>query len=345
MDDFESKHMAELELLGVRTWFRYVDDTFVLLEKGSKVEEVVEVLNSKHANIKFTFEEEKKKKIPFLDVSVTRSGDSFHTTVYHKPTFTGVYLNWFSLTAKEYKIGLIRCLVDRAWRICSSYVAFHQELTNIKTVLRKNDYPEFVIDETIKKYLDRKYRKEDDKNGKGQTSKSVVQEAKRNLYLVLPYMNNKMEEFSHRIRNIVGKFYPEVQLRVMFTCPKKLSSFFPFKSTTPQHLRYNVVYKIKCSTCDSFYVGKTVRCLERRIKEHANGTGTEENKSALYRHTQDKPGHVIDYNNVEICDTASDYRKLLLKEMLIINELRPDLNKQKNSALFSLIIGRKQKKS
>ena len=35
-------------------------------------------------------------------------------------------------------------------------------------------------------------------------------ELKRKLYLVLPYVNSKMEKFSSKICKLVNEFYPEV---------------------------------------------------------------------------------------------------------------------------------------
>ena len=39
----------------------------------------------------FTFEQEKNGKLSFLDVEVSRDGNTFATSVYRKPTFSGVY--------------------------------------------------------------------------------------------------------------------------------------------------------------------------------------------------------------------------------------------------------------
>ena len=58
--------------------------------------------------------------MPFLDVRVIRRVNKYETTVYHKKTFTGVYLNWTSLTSRKYKVGLIKCLLNRIWKICST---------------------------------------------------------------------------------------------------------------------------------------------------------------------------------------------------------------------------------
>lgn len=45
--------------------------------------------------------------IAFLDVLVKQKEESFITTVYQKPTFTGLYMNWNSFITKSYKINLI----------------------------------------------------------------------------------------------------------------------------------------------------------------------------------------------------------------------------------------------
>ena len=334
MDEFETIHMEEFTNLGVKIWHRYVDDTFVLMEKYCDTEKLLTIMNSKHKNIKFTIENEVNKKIPFLDVLIRRQTEGFHTSVYHKPTFTGVYLNWFSLTSKVYKIGLIKCLLGRTWRICSDYESIHKEFTQINEVLKRNGYPEDVIDCEIKKFLDKKFVHQE-------LSDTIViddEEITKKLFLVLPYINDSVEELGQKLVNLTKKYYPKVKLRVLFKSPSTISNSFSFKEKTPKMLQSNLVYSINCAECNDFYVGKTSRCLIRRINEHKTGLGTEEYKSALFKHSR-STGHRIDYENVTILDTASSDNKLLLKEMLHINRLKPTLNKQKNSALFSLIIG------
>jgi phage pi2 protein 07 len=59
--------------------------------------------------------------------------------------------------------------------------------------------------------------------------------------------------------------------------------------------------------------------------------------SSVCKHA--RAGHRIDWDNMEILDKAKDRWRLLLKEMLHINKLKPQLNIQKSSKLFSLIIG------
>jgi hypothetical protein len=42
---------------------------------------------------------------------------------------------------------------------------------------------------------------------------------------------------------------------------------------------------------------------------------------------------------MQVIDSARDDRKLLLKEMLHINQLKPELNIQRSTKRFSLLIG------
>ena len=44
----------------------------------------------------FSFEQEKDGKLSFLDIEVSRQEDHFVTTVYRKPTFSGVYTHFES---------------------------------------------------------------------------------------------------------------------------------------------------------------------------------------------------------------------------------------------------------
>jgi hypothetical protein len=62
--------------------------------------------------------------------------------------------------------------------------------------------------------------------------------------------------------------------------------------------------------------------------------------SSVHAHIE-KTGHQIDFDEVEIIDSASNEQKLALKEMLHINKINPKLNVQKTSYVFSMIIGRR----
>ena len=106
-----------------------------------------------------------------------------------------------------------------------------------------------------------------------------------------------------------------------------------FKVTDSSKLSM-VVYKLNCLTegCDASYSGESKRICNIRMEDHANDP-----KSHVHEHHK-LPGHEMDFANVEILDRANTTKKLELKEMLYIRKLKPSLNKQLESELFTLII-------
>ena len=97
---------------------RYVDDTFCLFNNETDALEFFHYINDKHPNITFTMETEVNHKLPFLDVLLDNSNPpSLVTSVFRKSTYTGLLTNFLSFSPFPYKLGLIRTLVDRTFKI------------------------------------------------------------------------------------------------------------------------------------------------------------------------------------------------------------------------------------
>ena len=112
-------------------------DIFVLLGSPHHLEKYTEYLNTKHANIKFTSEKEVNGSLAFLDVLISQNKKHFTTTVYLKPTFSGVYSNFNRFAADEYKHGLRFTLLFRIFPIVLDFSKFHEEVNYLKDVLKK----------------------------------------------------------------------------------------------------------------------------------------------------------------------------------------------------------------
>jgi hypothetical protein len=326
MDDFETKHMPELIKLGVLYWIRFVDDTFVVIKNKEQADKILEFLNSQHKTIKFTMEKEVNNSINFLDVKITKNSDnSISTSTYRKPTFTGVMLNWNSLTSMKYKKGLIGCLLDRSNKICSSDTQKIEEMEDIKNLLINNNFPPHIVENEFKRF--EKYKQLN-------VEKSPNPDEKIK-YVSIPFINDKSEIIGRKMQQIVKDYFPNVSLRVAFKAPATLESHFPYKDkvTDPSKLSM-VVYKLKCLTegCDASYIGQSKRICSIRMDDHENDP-----KSHVNEH-HSLPGHEIDFDGVEILDRANTIKKLELKEMLYIRKFNPTLNKQLESELFTLII-------
>ena len=101
----------------------------------------------------FSMETEKENKLSFRDIKIIRKRGNFTTTVYRKPTFSGVYSNFESFLPSVYKFGMVYTLIYRFFSICPDWTHFHTELTFLKEIFRKNGEPEDFIDNCFKKFL------------------------------------------------------------------------------------------------------------------------------------------------------------------------------------------------
>ena len=126
-------------------YHRYVDDVFSLFESKARCAGFHQRLNNLHPALRFTIEEEDNGSLPFLDIRVTKKDSGFVTSLYRKPTFTGLYTPWDSFSPTQYKINLVRCLTNRILRICSQSVV-QKELDTLRTILERNGYPGHVLD-------------------------------------------------------------------------------------------------------------------------------------------------------------------------------------------------------
>ena len=84
-------------------------------------------MNHQHSDLKFTFEVEQNNSFSFLDVKICRENDRFTTSIYRKPTFSGVFIHFDSFIPTSYKHGLVKTLMFRYFKICSSYEKIHNE--------------------------------------------------------------------------------------------------------------------------------------------------------------------------------------------------------------------------
>lgn len=101
-------------------------------------------------------EQEVEHKLPFLDILIDNNySPSAITSVYRKKTFTGLLTNYFSFTPQVYKIGLIRTLVDRVYKINNSWLhmGFHEDIKKLFFILSKNCFPTRLIEKVVNQYL------------------------------------------------------------------------------------------------------------------------------------------------------------------------------------------------
>jgi len=129
-------------------WKRYVDDTFVLLDKTT-LDDFFIHLNEIENSINLTMEQEKDNCISFLDIKITSTDKgTISTTIYRKPTHSNRYLNFNSNHPIEHKSAVINSLVYSANYLISS--DDWKELEHIRDVLALTGYPSWLLNRKIK---------------------------------------------------------------------------------------------------------------------------------------------------------------------------------------------------
>ena len=126
---------------------------FVTFNSHEQLKKFVEYMNTKHPNIKFTFEHELNNTFSFLDVKISRENNKLTTSVYRKPTFSGVFTNFKSFIFTVQKVGLVYTLLHHCFDITSCYEKFHKEINTLKEIFKFNGYPIHFIDGCIKQFL------------------------------------------------------------------------------------------------------------------------------------------------------------------------------------------------
>ena len=79
---------------------RYVDDTFLLFRVKHHIKKFLNYSNRQHESIRFPSDTENENFVLFIEIKISRDNKKFTTSVYRKPTFSGVFINFGSFTSK-----------------------------------------------------------------------------------------------------------------------------------------------------------------------------------------------------------------------------------------------------
>ena len=193
-------------------------------------------LNCQHPNIKFTSETEENNSSSFLEIKINRENNRFLISVYRKPTFSGVFTNFNSYKPLSYKSGLISSLLYRAFKLCSNFEYFHQEIIFLKDIFKRNGYPSNFIDKCVKTFLDKIF-----------IEKKVFSVAqKKELVCVLPFIGKKSLQLRSRLANSIQQNLKFCSLNVVFQSPCKLNTLFKFKDSLDKNIRSDLIYRYTC---------------------------------------------------------------------------------------------------
>jgi len=327
LQDLEEKALGMIDC-DISFYYRYVDD-IILAAPNEKITKIVEIFNSFHDRLQFTVEYENNRTLNFMDLLLCVVGDKIVIDWFHKETFSGRFLSFYSNHPMCHKIGIIFNLIDRA--ILLSHPKHHQKNIEICIdLLLDNGYPLDLIfdkiDTRIKKIFLNKVHS-DMNNSILPNKKNDTDLETNKKFFVIPYMCG--------ISETVASLFNKSVYTVGFKGLNKLDKIVRVQKDYTEHShKNNVVYKINCKNCDASYVGQTKRQIRTRIKEHYNNIKTDKSKHSVITEHIINFNHNFDWDNIKIMDTESNYNKRLVSEMLHIKEQKNGINLHKDTELL-----------
>ena len=159
--------------------------------------------------------------------------------------------------------------------------------------------------------------------------------------MVLPYLGPLSVFIKRRLTKLVTKFYPLLDLKIIYKRGRTIGSMFPYKDNFPLKCNSGVVYKIECESCGSSatYVGKTINTIHERFYA-ANGHLHPSTKStALLDHLAASvtPACEFNTNNIKILDACTGDLKLRFAESIHLKHSKQTLNTQERSIPLKII--------
>ena len=227
----------------------------------------------------------------------------------------------------------IKSLVHRAYRLCSSWSDFHEEMTFLLRYFAMNGYPESVVFKIVNRFLVKQF-----------SQKSVVDTVEKLvMYVKLPFLNNEScNLLKKELRKILEYRYPYIDFRYIFVNNVTLQGLLSHKESIPMDLRSSLVYAYEYGACGSIYLGQTQKYLRSRAGDHfgiSMRTGrllVSPTQSAIRDHLEEcNTGRNIE--DFKYIRSFSNVILLRIYESLEIFSKKPNLNRDDSSYNLKLV--------
>ena len=313
MTYLEEQHILVSETSTQPVYYRrYVDDTFCLFNNSDDAQLFLGFINGLDPSTQFDLEVESDNQLAFLDTIVSRVDRQQYPDISTrvKPTDKGLFYNFNSLIPNKYKGNLIGCLVYRIYHIATDYRIFDLDIQKLRHKLLKNGFPFFFVDSQIGRVLSRLRDPPIPKDS-----------GKTDVLIALPFLGPRSYVIKRRLVKLVSRFYPTIQLKVVFRRGFRIRNLFSFKDKFPLKCSSGVVYKISCKNCgpSQAYLGKTINTLHERFFGANGHLHPSSSNSALLKHMDANPLCEFEFDSVEIIDKCNTDLKLRYMESKTLN--------------------------
>ena len=124
---------------------------------------------------------------------------------------------------------------------------FNDNVKDLYSVFKKNQYPESLINRVVKSYLDNVHS----------SGNSTLPTDTSTIYFKLPFLT--LSNFTQsKVHMLVKKYCKSLKIKLAFSS-FKIKNLIIIKDCVPRLLRSCVVYRYTCTRCNTVYIGETSR--------------------------------------------------------------------------------------
>ena len=135
---------------------RHVDDTLSIMPDTETAEAFLSSLNESHPSVSFTMELGEHGRLPFLGTEIRKCNGRLEIREYRKPTDTGTLLHYKSHVDVRYTKSLLKTMLDRAFKVSSTWQLFHLEGDRLTQTFSRLQYPTQLLQSTISNFVTKK---------------------------------------------------------------------------------------------------------------------------------------------------------------------------------------------
>ena len=205
--------------------------------------------------------------LPFLGTQLLNKSTQIQTKVDVKPTDTGLLLHYKGHADDRYKRGLLKTMLDHAFRLSSNWSYFSDECDRLKMVFSRLSYPDRLINSTISCFIAVKA------SDQLVPKLPAVNNEVKAVPVVLPFKDQSSADIVRaKLKDLSQKI--QVTVQPVFVSHKIKQHLKPREVKPPIVNQQSLVYQFKCDLCDAGYVGYTRGHLHQHFDEHKNASSS-----------------------------------------------------------------------
>ena len=158
------------------------------------------------------------------------------------------------------KKSLLKTMLNRAFKLSSNWRLFHQECERLKETFARLQYPESLVETTIRQFVEAKVVT----GNACPRQQQAPSQQEVPIRVVLPYKDQKA---ANSVRRQLSDLSRKINTEI---CPvytsRKTNDTIKVKEQKPPIVTQQSA--VKCDLCDADYVGYSCRHLQQRIEEH-----------------------------------------------------------------------------